>query len=118
MVALGTDIGAVYGDDGLAKTLMEIGEETGERFWQMPLYKPYNEMLKTPIADVKNVGGRAAGSITAALFLSGWVSDKVKWLHLDIAGPAVSTERAMYGKGLARGFGVKALTSFAEKISR
>jgi leucyl aminopeptidase len=52
------------------------------------------------------------------LFLSGWVPDKVKWLHLDIAGPAVSTDNAPYGKGLARGFGVKALAAFAEKISR
>ncbi|MHC4661232.1 MAG: leucyl aminopeptidase family protein [Planctomycetota bacterium] len=118
MVALGTDIAAVYGDDEYAKTLMEVGKIAGDNFWQMPLYRPYEEQLKTPIADVKNSGGRPGGSITAALFLSGWVPDKMRWLHLDIAGPAVSTDKAMYGKGLARGFGVKALAAFAERICK
>jgi leucyl aminopeptidase len=75
----------------------------------MPLGKAYDDMLKSPIADMKNIGGRPAGSITAAQFLLRFVKDGVPWIHLDIAGVAsVKTDTALAPKG-ATGWGVRAL---------
>ncbi len=88
IVALGDKITALMSDDeGLAAELTAAAGEGGERVWRLPLPEDYRDMLKCEWGDVKNVGGRAAGSITAALFLSEFV-DGPKWAHLDIAGPS------------------------------
>jgi leucyl aminopeptidase len=88
VVALGERYSAVYTkSDALAGRLQAAADASGEGFWRMPLDDGYKSMLKTEWASLKNVGGREAGSITAALFLSEFV-DGPEWAHIDIAGPA------------------------------
>jgi len=88
IIALGHHAAAVMGnDDDLAAELIEAGEASGERCWQLPLWDEYKKQLKSETADLKNVGGRPGGSITAGCFLSEFVGDTT-WAHLDIAGTA------------------------------
>ena len=89
VVALGPEFTALFtADDRLACDLMEVATGEGEGLWRLPLHQPYKRMLKSEVAKIKNVGGREAGSTTAALFLSHFVGEGKKWVHLDIAGPA------------------------------
>ena len=89
VVAVGEKYTALYSnDDDFAAELLGHAKSSGEGSWHMPLEESYNELLKSDIADIKNVGGRAAGSITAALFLQNFVVEGKTWSHLDIAGPA------------------------------
>ena len=87
-IALGDVNTAVLGtDQELVDEIIAAGKETGEKFWQLPLDKEYSKQIKSDIADIKNVGGRKAGTITAAAFLKEF-ADGVSWAHLDIAGTA------------------------------
>nr|WP_164503233.1 leucyl aminopeptidase [Nitrosomonas sp. JL21] len=88
VIALGNSTtGLMTNDDGLAKELLSAGEEVGDRAWQLPLWDEYQDLLKSNFADIANIGGRAAGTITAACFLSRFTK-KYRWAHLDIAGTA------------------------------
>jgi leucyl aminopeptidase len=88
VIALGAHAsGLMANDDALAGELLECGKETGDRAWQMPLWDDYWPQLKSNFADMSNLGGPPAGSITAALFLSKFAK-AFKWAHLDIAGTA------------------------------
>lgn len=88
VVALGSHAQAVYAnDEALGEALIAAGEDTGDRGWRMPLWEDYQEQLDSPFADMANIGGPKAGSITAACFLARFTRD-VKWAHLDIAGTA------------------------------
>ncbi|MBK7761217.1 MAG: leucyl aminopeptidase [Deltaproteobacteria bacterium] len=112
VVALGEHYTAMYADDdALAAALSAAAAESGEGFWRMPLEPLYKELIKGEVGQLKNVGGRLAGSITAALFLQEFV-DGPKWSHLDIAGPAFlgAPERHLV-KG-ATGAGVPALLAW------
>jgi leucyl aminopeptidase len=73
--------------DGLARDLLDAGNEANDRAWHMPLWDDYQELLKSPFADMGNIGGRWGGAITAACFLSRFTK-KFEWAHLDIAGTA------------------------------
>ena len=86
MVALG-DIctGAFTNDQALANKVIAAGNKAGERIWQLPMYEEYKEQLKSDIADIKNIGGRYGGAITAAKFLAELINGS-RWVHLDIAG--------------------------------
>jgi leucyl aminopeptidase len=87
-IALGDVNTAILGtDQALIDEVIEAGREVGEKFWQLPLDKEYTKQIKSDIADIKNVGGRKAGTITAAAFLKEF-ADGVSWAHLDIAGTA------------------------------
>jgi leucyl aminopeptidase len=91
VVALGRgSTGLFSNDDDLASALVRAAEEAGERMWPMPLYEDYKRLLDSPVADRKNSAGRFGTSITAALFLSEFVSAEIPWAHLDIAGTARS----------------------------
>ena len=95
-IALGDVNTAVIGtDQELIGEIVAAGKETGEKFWQLPLDKEYSKQIKSDIADIKNVGGRKAGTITAAAFLKEF-ADGVSWAHLDIAGTAWSDEAKPY----------------------
>ena len=108
VIALGDDICGLWGDDELADAITAASDKAGEKFWKMPLESAYFESLKSPIADMKNTGARAGGSISAALFLKEFVKD-TPWVHLDIAGPAWSEKEAdIYSKG-GTGFPVRTL---------
>ena len=119
VVALGNGISGFFSNDvKLAKQLLDAGNSTSELLWQMPLHKPYKEGLKSDSADLKNcASGRAAGSITAALFLEEFVG-KVAWAHIDIAGTAFIDKEFHYWPKSAVGFGVRLLVDFLKKLSR
>ena len=88
VIALGhVATGLFANDDSLAHKLIQAGDEAQDRAWQMPLWDDYQDLLKSPFADMANIGGRAAGSISAACFLSRYTK-KFSWAHLDIAGTA------------------------------
>ncbi|MEL6828952.1 MAG: leucyl aminopeptidase [Pseudomonadota bacterium] len=102
--------GLFTNDDAVAAGLTEAGLAEGERVWRMPLGSVYDRQLKSKFADMRNIGGRAAGSITAAQFLKRFINDGVKWAHLDIAGVAwVDGEKASIDPSWASGFGPRLL---------
>lgn len=116
MVALGPWRAALYTDhDDLAKKYLAAAEGESEAFWRMPLDEDLKSALKSPIADLKHTGGRYGGSITAALFLEEFTED-MKWMHLDIAGPAfVDRAHGRLPKG-GTGFGVATGVRFLEGL--
>ena len=102
--------GLFTGSDDLADELSKAGLTEGERVWRLPMAPEYDSLLKSKFADMRNIGGRAAGSITAAQFLKRFVKDGVKWAHLDIAGVAwVEGEKAALDVSWASGFGPRLL---------
>ncbi|QLC26777.1 leucyl aminopeptidase [Parasphingopyxis algicola] len=113
IIALGHEHGGCFSnDDGLADQLLAAGTGSGDKLWRMPLGKPYDKLIDSPIADIKNVGPREAGSITAAQFLQRFVKDGVKWAHLDIAGTVwMKSASNLWDKG-ATGYGVRLLDRF------
>ncbi|WP_267393049.1 MULTISPECIES: leucyl aminopeptidase [unclassified Sphingomonas] len=113
IVSLGHEYGGVFAnDDGLADKLLAAGLATGDKLWRFPLSDAYNKMIDSPIADMKNIGPRGAGSITAAQFIQRFVDEGVKWAHLDIAGMVWSDKAgATHDKG-ATGYGVRLLDRF------
>lgn len=112
VVALGHQVTGLFSNnDDLAARLESAGQTTYERVWRLPLFKEYGEQLKSHVADVKHVGGRPAGSITAAFFLSKFVGD-CPWAHLDIAGKEGTDEDKPYTPQWATGIGVRLLMQF------
>lgn len=113
MVALGQDIAGLWGNN--EKMLAEIETSTfeaGEKVWRMPLEKDYRELLKSSMADLKNIsGGKYGGAITAALFLEEFVG-KIPWVHLDIAGPAFAEKDTPLTPRGATGYGVRLLLRY------
>lgn len=88
LVALGTEItGVITNDDAYYETLMCAAKRTGEKFWRLPNDKCFKKLIKGDFADLKNIGGRHAGTITAGMFIEAFVKEK-PWMHLDIAGTA------------------------------
>ncbi len=109
IIGLGHEYGGLFSnDDDLAKRLTEAGEATGEKLWRMPLHDNYDKQIKSDIADMKNVGGRPGGSITAAQFIQRFVNGK-PWAHLDIAGMAWSGKDAATTPKGATAYGVRML---------
>jgi len=101
VIALGPDFAALFtADDALADGLLAAAATNAEGLWRLPLHQPYKKMLKGDWSTIKNVGGRPAGAITAALFLQHFVGEDKRWAHLDIAGPAfVDKEHGPYAPG-------------------
>ena len=113
IISLGNEHGGVFSnDDGLAESLIKSGRAVGDPLWRFPLAAAYDKLIDSPIADMKNVGPREGGSITAAQFLQRFVDEGVKWAHLDIAGMVwASKPGATWDKG-ATGYGVRLLDRF------
>lgn len=112
IIALGDNISGLWStDESLATQIKAAAELAGEKFWQMPLEEKYFEGLKSPIADMKNTGPRAGGSITAALFLKQFV-EKTPWAHLDIAGPVWTDKENGVNNSGATGFPVRTLVNW------
>jgi len=104
--------GLFSNDDTLAADLTAAGESTGDRLWRFPMGPAYDKMIDSPIADMKNVGSRFGGSITAAQFLKRFIENDTPWAHLDIAGTVWADKPgATWDKG-ATGFGVRLLDRF------
>ncbi len=114
MVALGgTTTGVVTTEQALYDKMQAASERSGERIWQLPNFAEYKELNKTPLADLKNTGGRGAGTVTAALFIEAFAQEK-PWIHLDIAGTAYADKARDYFAEGATGVGVRLLYHFAE----
>jgi leucyl aminopeptidase len=113
VITLGHEMAGIFSnDDGLADKLIAAGKTSTDYLWRMPLGEAYDRLIDSHIADMKNVGPREGGSITAAQFLQRFVDDGVKWAHLDIAGMAWSDKaKPTYDKG-ATGFGVRLLDEY------
>lgn len=116
MVALGTQAAGIMGNNQeLIDKLTKVGEENGERLWQLPLYEEYKDNLKSDVADMKNTGSRWGGACAAGIFLQEFVKD-VKWVHLDIAGVAfLEKPQKELTKG-ATGAGVRTLLNYILSI--
>ncbi len=116
-VALG-DVcsGAFANNQELVHKIIVAGEEAGERVWQMPMYDEYKEQNKSDVADIKNTGGRLAGSITAAQFLGEFVGD-IPWVHLDIAGTAYTDKTKGYKIKGATGVPVRTLVNLVLSLA-
>jgi leucyl aminopeptidase len=109
IVALGHQYAGLFAnDDDLAENLRAAGEATGEGVWRLPLLAEYDKIINSKFADVKNSGGRAAGSITAAQFLKRFVKD-TPWAHLDVAGTAMGSPQTEINRSWASGYGVRLL---------
>ena len=108
--------GLFSNDDTLAADLTAAGENTGDRLWRFPMGPAYDKMIDSPIADMKNVGSRFGGSITAAQFLKRFIENDTPWAHLDIAGTVWADKPgATWDKG-ATGFGVRLLDRFVRDM--
>jgi leucyl aminopeptidase len=117
-IALGDVNTAILGtDQELIDEVIEAGREVGEKFWQLPLDKEYSKQIKSDIADIKNVGGRKAGTITAAAFLKEF-ADGTPWAHLDIAGTAWGDEAKPYRAKGPTGIAVRTLINFIQRAER
>ncbi|MFM8438167.1 MAG: leucyl aminopeptidase, partial [Candidatus Kapaibacterium sp.] len=107
MIALGSVTSGLMGTDpGLIARLKESGDRTGEYVCELPLHDDYEDLIKSDVADVKNSGGRAAGAITAALFLKKFIGD-YPWAHLDIAGTGIAPKDGPYSPKGGSGVGVR-----------
>jgi leucyl aminopeptidase len=119
VVALGEDIAGYMGNDRkLLDRLAGAAKEAGEEMWELPLYQPYKELIKSKIGDIKNIGGgKWGGALTAGLFLSYFVN-QTPWVHIDIAGPSYAEKETRpdlpYG---GTGFGVRTLVRYLQGLS-
>jgi leucyl aminopeptidase len=112
IISLGHEYAGLFSNnDELAERLYAAGQAVGEPVWRMPLAEAYDKAIKSDAADMKNVGDRAAGSITAALFLQRFIKD-VPWAHIDIAGVAWSKKDAPTVPKGGTAFGVRLLERF------
>jgi leucyl aminopeptidase len=117
-IALGDVNTAVLGtDQELIDEIIGAGKEVGEKFWQLPLDKEYTKQIKSDIADIKNVGGRKAGTITAAAFLKEF-ADGISWAHLDIAGTAWGDDAKPYRAKGPTGVAVRTLINIVDRAAR
>lgn len=109
MVALGKEYAGLFSnDDKLSKQLLDAGDKEGERMWRMPMGPAYDKMIDSKFADMKNIGGRDAGSITAAQFLQRFVNNSA-WAHIDIAGTAMASPQTAINQSWGSGWGVRML---------
>jgi leucyl aminopeptidase len=118
IIALGTNIaGMISNNDKLSQKIIKSSKKTTEEVWELPLNDDYMDMVKSDVADMKNVGiGRAAGTITAAAFLKNAIKD-TPWVHIDIAGVAwtqVGTKEKPYNPKGATGFGVRLILDYLQ----
>ncbi|KKS89153.1 MAG: putative cytosol aminopeptidase [Microgenomates group bacterium GW2011_GWC1_43_11] len=117
MIALGEDIAGLFATDGkLGESLKQSAVQSGEAVWELPMPESYNDLLKSDVADIRNVTRkRYGGAITAALFLKAFVPDGIPWAHIDIAGPAIAEKNALLTPVGGTGFGVRLIVDFLLK---
>lgn len=115
-VALGKDMAGIFCDDAeLVERIRAAGGTCGEHYWELPLWKPYAEQLKSEIADICHMGPREGGAVNAALFLRHFVTDGVRWAHLDIAGTDWAEKASPLCPVGATGFGTRTLLELARE---
>jgi leucyl aminopeptidase len=113
VITLGHEYAGFFSNnEKLSTQLIKAAGESGDKLWRQPLAEAYDRLIDSPIADMKNVGPREAGSITAAQFLNRYVDDGVAWAHLDIAGMAWTDKATSTAEKGATGFGVRLLDQY------
>jgi leucyl aminopeptidase len=118
MVALGTKVAGLFSNnEPFATAVQAASARTGERVWRMPLDADYKELLKSQVADLKNVGGKWAGAVTAAKFLEQFVG-KTPWVHLDVAGPSWADSDSSTRDAGGTGCFVRTLAALFESSAR
>ncbi len=120
VITFGHNVAGVMGtDSSLIKKIFDAGEKTNERVWELPLYEEYEKLMKSDVADIKNIGApRQAGTIMGGIFLKKFAADKYPWAHLDIAGTAmVGTEISEYMPKDATGFGVRLFVETLKELA-
>jgi len=117
IISLGHEWAGLFSNsDELASELLKAAGDSGDKLWRMPLADSFDRLIDSPIADMKNVGPREGGSITAAQFIQRFVENGVKWAHIDMAGKAWADKAdSTYEKG-ATGFGVRLLDQYVEDV--
>jgi len=117
LISLGHEWAGLFSNnDELASQLLRIGEDSGDKLWRMPLAEPFDRLIDSPIADMKNVGPREGGSITAAQFIQRFIDEGVRWAHVDMAGKAWSDKAGTtYDKG-ATGYGVRLIDQYVAEV--
>jgi len=116
-IALGLKIAGLFAaDDDAASRVEAAARRAGEKVWRLPLERAYRSDLESPVADIKNMGERYGGAITAALFLEEFAGE-LPWVHLDIAGPARAKSDDGYVVKGATGFAVSTLVAVAEDLA-
>jgi len=117
IISLGNEYGGMFAnDDTLAGQLAAAGKASGDKLWRMPLSPNYDKLIDSPVADIKNVGPREAGSITAAQFLQRFIKDATPWAHLDIAGMVWAAKPGHTWEKGATGYGVRLLDQFVRDV--
>ncbi|HOX25116.1 MAG TPA: leucyl aminopeptidase [Candidatus Krumholzibacteria bacterium] len=115
VIALGQDFAGLLGNSSeLVAVLEQAGGETGERVWPLPLVDAHREALQSKVADLKNLGPREGGALTAAAFLSQFVPEDIAWAHVDLAGPAWTDKGGPLGPRGGTGFGARLLARAVE----
>jgi leucyl aminopeptidase len=118
VIALGNTMAGLFSNDAeLSEEIVAAGKTAGEKFWPMPMDEEYGEQIKSDIADIKQTGGRAAGSVTAAKILENFVGD-AKWAHLDIAGTSYVDSKKPYQEKGATGMAVRTLAELALRMEK
>ena len=117
LISLGHEWAGLFSNnDELASSLLKAANESGDQMWRMPLAESFDRLIDSPIADMKNVGPREGGSITAAQFIQRFIENGVRWAHIDMAGKAWSDKASStYEKG-ATGFGVRLLDQYVADV--
>ena len=117
IVSLGHEHGGIFAnDDELADQILAAGKTVGEKLWRMPMGDVYDKLIDSPIADMKNIGPREAGSITAAQFIARFVDEGVKWAHLDIAGMVWASKPGTFWDKGATSYGVRLLDQYVKDV--
>ncbi len=112
IVSLGHEHAGIFSDDDeLCEQLSKAGRETGDKVWRLPLHKNYDKLIDCQIADMQNIGGKGAGSITAAQFLKRFTND-TPWVHIDVAGTVWSEKDLPLSEKGGTGYGVRLLDKF------
>ena len=121
IIALGANVAAIVGNnDMLIEKIKSASQKTSEKIWQLPLFEDYYEQIKSKNADIKNIGGRPGGTITAAAFLSHFV-ENTPWIHFDIAGTAWNQDGTIpksYNPHGATGFGIRLIVEYLKEKSK
>ena len=117
IISLGNEYGGMFANnDTLAEQLTAAGKASGDKLWRMPLGPNYDKLIDSPVADMKNIGPREAGSITAAQFIQRFIKDGTPWAHLDIAGMVWSNKPGHTWEKGATGYGVRLLDQFVRDV--
>ena len=117
LISLGHEWAGLFSNnDELSAEIIKASENSGDKVWRMPLAEPFDRLIDSPIADMKNVGPREGGSITAAQFIQRFIENGVRWAHVDMAGKAWADKpSSTYEKG-ATGFGVRLLDEYVAEV--